>query len=54
MILGQENIDALGELALLGALDDLVPSIERMALALGLLLAANLPPCRHGRSCALY
>ena len=42
MILGQENIDALGELALLGALDDLVPAVERMALALGLLLRDQL------------
>ena len=48
MILGQENIDALGEFALLGALDDLVPAIERMALALGLFFRRQLAAGRDG------
>ncbi len=42
VVLGQEDVDALWELTPVVALDHLVPAIERMALALGLLLRHQL------------
>ena len=42
MIFERENIGALGEAALLGVLDDIVPHIERMPTPLGLFFRRQL------------
>ena len=47
LILGQEDVDALGELPRLGAAHHLVPAIQRMARALGALLGDQLAARRH-------
>jgi len=48
LVLGQEDVDALGELRRLGARRHLVPAIERMLRALGGLLGDQLAARRDG------
>ncbi len=49
VILGEEDVDALGELARLGAAHHLVPAIERMTCALGGFLGDQLAARRDRR-----
>ncbi len=48
VILGEEDVDALGELPGLGAAHHLVPPIQRMSRALGGFLGHQLAARRHG------